>query len=172
MSPNPCMKAACIGSMTPCRLPLAAQPWNLLIPLPPPFWRNLQELLPPSRSIKSPGEGEEERLPAQPIKMQRLAKPTPWPRMSTGPMKIQHAGQWPDPAQRPMTSRRWGVPQCISIPASTPLMCHSLPFQRPMKMQDPHFACTTLNFLGLKVNLPPTFTNIYMCVCVCVCVYI
>ena len=47
-----------------------------------------------------------------------------------------------------MTPWRWGVPQCISVPASTPLVCHSLPIQRPMKMQDPHFAWTTLNFLG------------------------
>ena len=40
-------------------------------------------------------------------------------------------------------------------------MCHSLPFQRPMKMQDPHFAWTTLNFLGFisQPKLTPARIN-------------
>ena len=46
------MKATCIGSMTPCRLHLAAPIWNLLIPLHPPMRRNLQELFPPRKKNK------------------------------------------------------------------------------------------------------------------------
>ena len=148
VSPNPCMKAAWIGSMTPRHLHLAAPIWNLLVPLHPPLRRSSQELFWPSQGRRNPGEGGEGRLPSQPIKIQRAAQPPQWPRMTAGPIEIQHPRERPDPSQRPMTPRRWTVPQCTRLPASTPLMCHSLPFQQPIRMQDSHLTWTAVNFLG------------------------
>ena len=130
--------------------------WNLLIPLHPPLQRNLQELFPPSQSIRNPGEGGEGRLPGQPIRMQRSSQPPQWPRMTAGPMIIQHPREWPAPNQRPMTSMRWGVPQWSISKASNSLIWHSLPFQRPMRIQKAHLVWTAVNFLGFISRPRPT----------------
>ena len=135
------MKTAWIGSLTPRRLHLAAPIWNLLVPLHPPLQRSSQELFLPSQGRRNPGEGGKGRLPSQPIKIQRAAQPPQWPRMTAGPIEMQHPREQPNPSQRPMTPRRWGVPQCIRL-------CHSLPSQQPMKMQDSHLTWTAVNFLG------------------------
>ena len=134
--------------MTPRCLHLAAPIWNLLVPLHPPLRRSSQELFRPSQGRRNPREGGEERTDAQPIGIQRTAQPPQWPRMSAGPMRIQHPRARPDPSQRPMTSPRWWVPQCISIKASTPLICHSLPFQQPMEIQHSSLAWTAVDFQG------------------------
>ena len=136
------MKAVCTGFTTPADAPASVI---------------LKESPGAPSTQPSPGEGGEERLPAQSIIIQQPARPTPWPRMSAGPIEIQHLRERPDPTQRPMTSRGWGVPQWSISTASTPLVCHCLPFQRPMRIQGSHLAWTTLNFLGFLSRPQPGF---------------
>ena len=138
--------------------------WTLVVPRYPPLLVHLQELLSPRHIPRSPGEGGEEGTAAQPIRIQRPAQPPQWPRMSAGPIGIQHPRERPSLSQRPMTPLRWWVPQCTSIKASTPLICHSLPLQQPMKIQHPSLAWTAVKFQGFisrpiqtpdRIWLPP-----------------
>ena len=127
-----------------------------MIPRHPPLSVHLQELLSPRHSPRSPGKGEEEGTAAQPIRIQRPAQPPQWPRMSAGPIGIQHPRARPSLSQRPMTPPRWWVPQCTSIQASTPLICHSLTFQQPMEIQHSSLAWTAVEFQGFISQLIQT----------------
>ena len=69
-------------------------------------------------------------------------------------MIIQLAGERPGPGQRPMTGRRWGVPQWSILSASPPLLCHSLPSQQPIRMENALLARTTLKIWGF-ISRPP-----------------
>ena len=168
------MKAAWIGFTTLRRLHLATALWTLVIPLwtlviplwtiviprHPPLSVHLQGLPSPRHIPRSPGEGGEEGTAAQPIRIQ----PPQWPRMSAGPIRIQHPRARPSLSQWPMTPPRWWVPQCTSIQASTPPICHSLTFQQPMEIQHSSLAWTAVEFQGFisrpiqtpdRIWLPP-----------------
>ena len=157
------MRVEWIGSLTLRRLHLVHRQ-KFLLPPRPLFWCRFQELLSPQKA-RNPGEGGEGRPNAQPITIRHPARLTSRPRLSEQPMRIQLAVERPSPGQQPMTSRRWGVPQW-SIPTASPPLCwHSLPSQRPIRMQDPHLTRTTLNsgrFISRpnltpdRIWLPPT----------------
>ena len=159
MSPNRFMRVEWIGSLTPRRLHLIHRQ-KFLLPPRPLFWCRLQELLLSPQDTRNPEEGRPSaRHPA------RL---TSRPRLSDQPMIIQLAGERLSPGQQPMTSPGWRVPQW-SIPTASPPLCwHSLPSQRPIRMQDPHLTRTTLNsgrFISRpnltpeRIWLPPTNTQ-------------
>ena len=121
----------------------------LVIPRRPPLpLAPHQELLSPCLIPESQGEGGEEGTAAQPMKIQRTAQPPQWPQMSAGPMTIQHPRERPSINQRPVTPPRWRVPQCTRTKASTPLIWHTLPFQRPIAIQCFHLDWSAVNFQG------------------------
>ena len=170
------MKAAWIGFTTLHRLHLAAPLWTLVIPLwtlviplwtlviprHPPLLVHLQELLSPRHIPRSPGEGGGEGTAAEPIRIQRPTQPPRWPRMSAGPIGIQHPRAWPSISQWPMTPPRWWVPQCTSIQASTPIICDSLTFQQPMEIQHSSLAWTAVDFQGFISRLIQTPDRIWL----------
>ena len=89
------------------------------------------------------------------MRIQRPAQPPQWPRMSAGPIIIQYLRERPSINQRPVTPPRWRVPQCTMVKASTPLISHSLPFQRPIGIQRFLFGLERCEFPGLyKPALP------------------
>ena len=144
--------------------------WTLVIPLrilviprhPPLILVHLQGLLSPHHIPRSPGEGGEGGTASQPMRIQRPAQPPQWPRMSAGPIRIQHPRERPSISQRPVTPPRWWVPQCTKSKASTPLICHSLPFQRPIEMQRSSLAWTAVDFQGFISQLIQTPDRIWL----------
>ena len=156
MLPDTSMRVVYIGSLTPRRLHLAAQYWKHLLSLRLPFRCRLQEMCLSPQDAKSQGEGGEGRLLAQPVSFQHIARLTSRPRLSQQPMIIRLTGERPGPGQRPMTGRRWGVPQWSILTASPPLLCHCFPFQQPIKIQSAHLAGTTLKFVGFISRLQLT----------------
>ena len=110
---------------------------------------HLQELLSPRHIPRSPGEGGGGGTAAQPIRIQRPAQLPQWPWMSAGPIRIQHPRERPSFSQRPVTPPRWWVPQCTKIKASTPLICHSLPFQQLNRNSAFQFGLDRCRFQGL-----------------------
>ena len=121
----------------------------LVIPRRPPLPQAPhQELLSPCLFPESQGEGGGEGLAAQPMRIQRPAQPSQWPRMSAGPIIIRYLRERPSINQRPVTPPRWRVPQCTRVKASIPLIPHSLPFQRPIGIQSFHLGWSAVIFQG------------------------
>ena len=121
------MKAVWTGFMTPRHLYLAAQYRRNLLPLRLPIRCRLQEKELSLQDAKSQGEGGDGRLSSQPIIAQRLALLTSWPRLRQQPLVIRLTEERPGPGQRPMTGRRWGVPQWSIHSSSPPLFCQKPP---------------------------------------------
>ena len=173
LSPSPFSRAAWIGFTNLRRMRLASPLWIIVIPLcipviplwilvipqhPPLILVHLQEPLSPRLIPRSPGEGGEGGIAAQPMRIQLPAQPPQWPRMSAGPIGIRHPRERPSINQRPVTPPRWWVPQCTKSKASTPLIYHSLPLQQPIEIQHSSLAWTTVDFQGFispdRIGLP------------------
>ena len=126
----------------------------LVIPRRPPLPQvPHQEFLSPCLSPENAGEGGGERLAAQPMKMQRLAQLPRWPRMSAGPIRMQGSRERPSISQGPVTPPRWWVLRCTRTKASTLLISHSLPSQRPIEIQHSLLDWSAVNFQAY-INRP------------------
>ena len=96
-------------------------------------------------AAKTPEVQEKEKKEGCAFSQSQFSIPPGWPRdPDWAIMIIQLAGERPSPGQQPMTSPRWRVPQW-SIPTASPPLCwHSLPSQRPIRIQGSHLVRTTL----------------------------
>ena len=153
--------------MTPHRLPLVARMTWPHLPL------HLQRTRRPQKFITSfqdacdlVGEGGSSQS-HQPMKIRHPAWLTQQPRLDHQPMRIRPAylpAQWPGWGQRPigilpfqdlslepaghLGVLSWSIPK-----ASSPLLCHSIPFQQPIKIEIARFSWTTLKS-GVYINRP------------------
>ena len=152
--PDRCMRVASTGSMTPCRLPLVARMTWPRLPLhllrtrrPQKFVTSFQD------ACDLVGMGGSTQ-PHQPMKIQHPAWLTQRPRLGHQPMRGQRPiGIFPfqdlslEPAGHPGVLS-WSIPK-----ASSPLICHSIPGQQPIRIEIASFAWTTLKS-GVYINRP------------------
>ena len=161
------MRVASTGFMTPRRLPLIARMTWPRLPLHLPRTRRLQKFIPSfQNACDLVGVGRSSQ-PHQPMKIRHPAWLTQRPRLGHQPMRIRPAylpAQRPGRGQRPigilpfqdLSLEPAGHPGVLSwsIPkASSPLLCHSIPFQQPIRIEIARFSWTTLKS-GVYINRP------------------
>ena len=165
--PDRCMRVASTRFMTPRRLPLIARMTWPRLPLllsrtrrPPKFITSFQD---PCDLVGVGGSSQ----PHQPMKIRHPAWLTQRPRLGHQPKKIHPAylpARWPGRGHRPigilpfqdltlepaghLGVLSWSIPK-----ASSPLLCHNILFQQPIKMEIAQFSWTTLKS-GVYINRP------------------